>query len=385
MMVEEYEKYFLGTQILSSNLGWNGDPTACIAGDISAESRKKTLDRINYYRRLAGLPSEVNFDNDLTDMCQQAALMMHSNNELSHEPPPTWSCFSTGGMTAAGKSNLALGAHSSDAIALYMTDPGSNNGAVGHRRWILYSRAKDFGMGSTNRAHALYVIHNRIGPPENMSYIAYPSEGYFPAPLLPDRWSISVPGGNFDLASVTVLDAVGNHLKMEIEPVKDGYGDNTLVWEVEPGQIDRYLDYDQEYHVNVKDVIVKGDTLTFEYLVTVSPVQHPPACPENLAWSEDQCACISDQTTAVVNQANGLEPIIIFPNPADDILQISFPKDWDATPTLVTILDYTGRLITQTKVERKTSFITSGYSTGLYVAVVQHHSIVRYEKFLIKH
>ncbi|MBK8506398.1 MAG: CAP domain-containing protein [Saprospiraceae bacterium] len=214
LMVDEYEEYFLGTQIPGNNLGWNGDPSACKAGEISIESRLKTLDRINYYRRLAGLPSSINFDNSLTAMCQQAALMMHSNNELSHEPPTTWSCFSTDGMTAAGTSNLALVAHSSDAIALYMIDPGSNNGAVGHRRWILYSRAKDFGMGSTNRANALYVIHNRIPPPENMSFIAYPSKGFFPAPLLPDRWSISVPGGNFDLTTVSLMDAGGNHHDM---------------------------------------------------------------------------------------------------------------------------------------------------------------------------
>jgi hypothetical protein len=101
MMVDDYEKYFLGTQILSNNLGWNGDHTTCTAGDISNDSRKKTLDRINYYRRLAGLPTPINFFSGLTPMCQEASLMMHSNNDLSHEPPITWSCFSPDGMTAA--------------------------------------------------------------------------------------------------------------------------------------------------------------------------------------------------------------------------------------------------------------------------------------------
>ena len=384
-MVEEYENHFLGTQILLNDLQWDGDPTACIAGNISNVSRQKTLDRINYYRRLAGLSTTVNFDSNLTTMCQQAALMMHSNNDLSHEPPTNWSCFSTDGMTAAGKSNLALGAHSSDAIALYMIDPGSNNGAVGHRRWILYSRAKDFGMGSTNRANALYVIHNRIAPPQNISYIAYPPEGFFPAPLLPDRWSVSVPGGNFDIASITLLDEESDALMTKVEPVKDGYGDNTLVWEVEQGQINRYLDYDQDYHVTVKDVIVKGDTLTFDYTVTVSPVKHPPTCQENLTWSESHCACLNEQTTSVANQSDHGNRMIISPNPADDQLHISLPKEWDGMLISMTIMDYTGKWITQKEVIRNASFDTSNYPVGLYLLVVQNQSTVRYERFVIKH
>ncbi|MBK8506399.1 MAG: T9SS type A sorting domain-containing protein [Saprospiraceae bacterium] len=159
-----------------------------------------------------------------------------------------------------------------------------------------------------------------------------------------------------------------------------------MVWEVEPGFINRYLNYDQKYHVTVRDVVVKEDTLTFDYTVIVSTIQHPPACQEDLVWSETQCDCINEQTTAVLDRSNGSGTIILSPNPATDLLQLTLPKAWDGMPTSVLILDYTGRLVTQKIVDRSpASFITCDYPAGLYIAAIQHQSSVQYEKFVIKH
>lgn len=385
-MVEDYEKYFLGTQIINTTLSWNGDANNCVPGQITAQARQMTLDRINYYRRLAKLPTEVGFDDALTDMCQQAALMMHSNNELSHDPDSTWYCFSADGRLAASRSNLALGAHSSDAIALYMIDPGANNGPVGHRRWILYSRAKDFGMGSTNRAHALYVINNKIPAPESLDYVAYPGPGYFPAPLLPTRWSISVPKANFENAEVILKDEDGNDLDFEVLPVKNGYGDNTLVWEVASDAINRFSEFDQTFFTTVNNINIGGQDTSFSYTVTVAPASYPPLCKEGTTWMESQCSCQSQQTTS--SKLTEFQPIAITPNPADQSLTIQLPSNAvdaaDGTMTL-TLYDLAGKPVLRQVVEVTALIDIQALPSGFYTAVVKRGKSNYYGKLVVKH
>jgi len=383
VMVDDYETYWLGTQILSSNLGWDGDPTDCLAGNISVDARQKTLDRINYYRRLAKLPTEVGFEDSLTYMCQQAALMMHSNNQLSHEPPETWSCFSSDGKFAASKSNLALGAHSVNAIALYMVDPGANNGAVGHRRWILYSRAQDFGMGSTNRAQALYVINNKIPAPEGLEYIAYPSPGYFPAPLLPERWSLSVPGGKFDNVLVTLTDESGISLDLSILPTKNGYGDNTLVWEVSSNEINRFSEYDQTITAKVDNIHIQNRDTSITYMVTIAPVTYPPTCQEG-TWSESDCACQAEQTTGRKNFSN-IEDIHLMPNPADRYLNIELPKEWLGKITHLAITDLMGRTVLKQDLIDQDEINLEEIPTGFYSAQLMQGTMRLQAKLFVRH
>lgn len=384
LMVDDYQRYFTGTQISSIDLDWSGKPESCQAGIVSVDARQKTLARINYYRRLVKLPTEVEFDSSLTAMCQQAALMMHSNNQLSHEPEDSWTCFSSDGKKAAGKSNLALGAHSSDAIALYMVDPGANNGAVGHRRWILYSRAKDFGMGTTNRAHALYVIHNRIPPPEGLSYIAYPSEGYFPAPLLPERWSLSVPGGNFENAIVRMTDSEGRDMDFEIQPVKNGFGDNTLVWELPPNLISRFSQYDQTFDVMVSNILINQQPTDIGYSVTIAPVTHPPSCRDGFFWSEADCDCKNDLTTSSP-EFPGIEDVFIYPNPADDLIVIRLSGQFANQKGYITLSDISGRQILNTKLNQDNRLEISHLPAGLYYVQLQFNGYTQHNKLVIKH
>ena len=128
------------------------------------------------------MPENIILNNELNEKCQEAALMMHANSSLNHYPPIEWSCYSEDGYDAASHSNLAMGTHSSSSITAYIRDNGSGNYAVGHRRWILYSRASEFGTGSTSNYNALYVIASTVNAPENLSFISYPSPSFFPSP-----------------------------------------------------------------------------------------------------------------------------------------------------------------------------------------------------------
>jgi hypothetical protein len=382
-VVEDYLRYFEGTQVRTSDLAWSGDASTCKAGDISIAARQMTLERINYFRRLAKLPTAIGFDTSLTSMCQRAALIMHRNNRLSHEPEENWFCYSNEGKTAAGKSNLALGAHSSEAIALYMEDPGINNHAVGHRRWILYSLAKDFGMGSTDRAHVLFVINNKITTPKDVPYIAYPSSGYFPAPLLPDRWSLSVPGAQFDQADVRMTDEQGMNIITELQPLKNGFGDNTLVWELSGQVIDKYLDYDQTYFVRVTGIRKGQETLKLEYSVTVAPVIHPPTCLDGLQWNDAECQCLPEQVTAVVDRQ--VNTFWFSPNPADEFTELNLSGMGKDEPGTINIFDLSGRLALKKDLQGERSLVTKNLPSGLYYTRIHKPSGTIAGKLLIRH
>jgi len=383
-IIDDFIQNHKGTDIFSTeDLGWSGDADECVAGTISASALAKTLQRINYYRRLAKLTTEVTFDTSLTAMCQEAALMMHSNNALMHDPPNSWKCYSDDGKKAAGRSNLALGAHTSNAIALYMIDPGTSNYAVGHRRWILYSRAKEFGMGSTSRAHSLYVVNNKIPAPENHEYTAYPSQGFFPAPLVPDRWSLSIPGADFQEVKITMQNQEGESIPVAIQEVKNGFGDNTIVWEPESDMIEKYSEYDRTYHIQVQNITVSGETRDVEYEVTIADAVHPPACSNGEAWSESLCGCPKSQTTPVTNFLEEPE-VLLFPNPASETIQLTLPSEW--TSVEIQISNSMGCVITEKKATSST-FSTSvrGLPTGVYFVRIQHQNQVHTRKLSIQH
>ena len=136
-VVELYQTMFLPAEAVTT--GWTGSVGSCAPGATSAAFKQAVLDRINYYRLIAGLPGNVGLQGGAAaGDTQNAALMFSANDALSHSPPSGWSCYTASGATGAGNSNIALGASGVDAIDLYMDDGGAGNTAAGHRRWILY-------------------------------------------------------------------------------------------------------------------------------------------------------------------------------------------------------------------------------------------------------
>lgn len=261
-VIDDFNNVYLASGVSSADLGWTGSVATCTPGTTSALSKTNTINRINYYRKLVGLPSNMVLDQNAYETnCQAAALIMDANDNLSHSPPSNWACWTQAGSNGAGSSNLALGAHASGAISLYMIDPGNGNEPAGHRRWILNSRASKFGTGSTSStaANALFVFGPSVVPSSLPSFIAYPSEGFFPRSLMPTRWSFGIPGGNFSNATVVVNDEAGVLVNITQHPYQVGYGDNTLTWEM-PGSSASFA--------NKEDVV---------YSVTVSGIGNAPA------------------------------------------------------------------------------------------------------------
>lgn len=266
-VIGNYISDYLGTTVTTEELAWTGDVDQCDEGAISALGLERTKNRINYFRNLVGIPNGIIFTETKNQKCQKAVLMMNAARALDHFPTTDWLCSSPEGIEAAGKSNLSYGAHSSASVPQYIRDAGSGNGAVGHRRWILFPRAFEFGFGSTNWGTAMWVIGGNQNPEVYPEYVAYPSPGYFPKNLIYPRWSFSKRSANFDEATITMWDEIGNTISFTREEITNGFGDNTLVWVPEINLNDNSLGSDSYFRVRIENVKVSGEYETFEYEV----------------------------------------------------------------------------------------------------------------------
>jgi hypothetical protein len=216
---------------------WSGSEAACAPGDISAQGRANALKLVNLYRFVAALPP-VTTDPALDQQNQSCALMMHANNQLSHSPPSSWTCYSATGAEGAGKSNISP-TPGVEAVDLYMADPG-NETTMGHRRWILSGSLGPIGLGSTDSYSCMWVIggSGSADPP----FTAWPPPGPFPfqavnasyAPIDQTGWTIQSSSINLGGASVTITDA-GNNRPVAVTSLGNNYGSTYAIRMVPQG------------------------------------------------------------------------------------------------------------------------------------------------------
>lgn len=265
--VKDYQDNFLGSAV--SNPGWTGDVNSCKAGSVPTDTHNKVAKRINYFRRMVGLNDNITLDPSKFEMLQKSSLIFLANRNLSHTPPNTWKCWTEDGKTGAGISNISYGNHSVNAVFSQMRDDGANNIHVGHRRWILYSKATQFSHGSTSNSMSLGVLGFEKGNTKVPEYIAYPPKGYVPQKLIFNRWSFSIPKAIFKNAKVSMSGPNGNIPLTVVSRNKTRYADNTIVWE--PQNITKNSEKDVEYTITISDVENTPKT-TYTYKVTIIKV-----------------------------------------------------------------------------------------------------------------
>ncbi len=202
---------------------------------------------------------------------------MSVNRALSHTPPNSWLCYTADGYSGASSSNLYLGIFGPAAISGYVYDPGSGNDFVGHRRWILYPQTRFMGTGDVPpqsgypAANALWVFDsaNMWGPRPTTreAFVAWPPPGYVPYQVVYPRWSLAYAGANFDNATVT-MTRDGQPIGVTVSPVVNGFGENTLVWELSEA-IPQPPGSDIVFVVSIQNVVINGVAQSFTYQVIV--------------------------------------------------------------------------------------------------------------------
>ena len=282
---EEVRTFFNTVHAASAGaaMGWTGNHTNCDSGTTAAAFRDAVVRRINFFRAMAGVPAGIVSNDIFNAKDQDAALMMSANNQLSHSPPSSWTCYTADGANAATNSNLAWGSAGPDAITGYMFDHGANNAPVGHRRWLLYPQTQTMGTGDVEAAgtnasaNATWVFDGNYGGPRpstRTNFVSWPPPGFVPYPIVYPRWSFSYPGADFTSATVTQTGS-GTNIPVRLEPVATGRGEDTLVWVSDNLNANDYAFVwprpaaDKTYSVTIQNARIGGTPTTFSYSVIV--------------------------------------------------------------------------------------------------------------------
>lgn len=268
-------------------IGWTGNIDACNAGTVSQAFQDATLLRVNWFRAMAGMPSNITFTQEANAKAQAAALMMAANRSLDHNPPNTWKCYTALGAEGAA-SNLSMGSFGPKSIDRFMLDSGASNHQVGHRRWILLPSQQTMGAGHIpgaapndwqTMAAALWVHDPKTPtrPATREAFVAWPPKGFVPYQTVYPRWSFGLPNADFNTAVVT-MQRNGTNIPVKIESRGGGFGDPAIVWI--PNNLNHSATWprpaaDEVFTVNVNNVIVGGTPQNFTYQVTVFDPQVP--------------------------------------------------------------------------------------------------------------
>ena len=301
-------RHFLSNYLTSENFEdhheWTGDMNIGDPGQVSERLHDDVIRRVNYFRSMAGLSADISLSDELNAKSQQAAFMMAYNNTLDHYPSTDWDHYSESGAEAARHSNLSLGFNTPyfgpSAVDGQMEDRGLDNYSVGHRRWILYSRApKEMGHGSIpltfiiskpepepepepeptpknkNSAMVLWVIGKESNQQQNNpEFIAWPPKGFVPRQIVYKRWSFAIPNKRkiFTDFSRSKISVRHQDIELPTEIIYRGNSnqgnDPTLVFEIKDFTNSGNSFEDQNYSVTVSE-IVGAPKSTYQYEVTI--------------------------------------------------------------------------------------------------------------------
>jgi hypothetical protein len=239
---------FAGT--ITNGYNWNGNTARCNPGDVDNNVQIKVQNRINYFRRNAGVP-DIYLDAQYNEWCQKAAFMMETNRKLDHEPKRNWMCYSEEGATAARYSLLIQNANTTYAVTSFVAD--NNNVSLGNRRWMLFQNGKVFGHGSTDNYCSIWALDDSGSTDTSMyknQFVAWPPEGYTPKIVVFKNWSFSIYR---DLKGATVtMTEKGKPVALKQHPLVEGYGMPSLVWTPEIS-LDKNEDREFEVSIKLKD------------------------------------------------------------------------------------------------------------------------------------
>lgn len=142
--------------------------------------QQKTINELNAYRFLSGVPDDVAADAKMVEQATDAAQACEKHGDLSHD---------IGHSTDL--CNLAAGGTMLSSVKQYIHDMGENNREKrGHRRWCLNPPMGKTGFGSAGRYSAM-VAMDSSGSGKTKGSWAYPGKGFFPKEYLHgNAWSL---------------------------------------------------------------------------------------------------------------------------------------------------------------------------------------------------
>ena len=168
----------------------------CQRGHLAQVHKDSALQTLNDIRALHGL-NTVRYDAQYDDEMMQTALLNLANDQLSHFPDPSMSCYSDVAFAGASSSNLELN-FAADAAKIDGRDPIINalterfSQNLGHRRWLLSPFLSRISLGAMmhtaphSQQNYVTAYATKVVFPEDLSkptssplgLIAYPYQNY---------------------------------------------------------------------------------------------------------------------------------------------------------------------------------------------------------------
>lgn len=333
-VVSFYHAVYMASEGYQNRIGWTGVYNSLAAGaegTVSAEFAGDVERRLNYFRAMSGVRADVRVNSGATvniepgdpwvpaagttksAAAQRSALMIirtfPGNGGLSHDPAPSADGWTAAAWNANHNGNLALGFFGPGALDAYFKEDVAGISAwnfdVGHRRWLLCQWCTDYATGDT--PGSFIASTNRVRPPSNAFYVipkpdeldfsippvfaAYPSAGYFPAPLNTPFWSLSYPGADFSAATVSVTDATTlAAVPVSVVSRQTGYGDNAIVWQVPAATAAKSVTADLVWNVRVSNIGGAGVPSQHVYQVTLMDPERLPETPRIVGGSAPSLA-----------------------------------------------------------------------------------------------
>ena len=255
--------------------GYTGDVASCIAGTTSQAFRSNVLERINWYRTMAGL-SPVTEDTTDSAAAQMAALLFIANDSFDFSRSSK--CYSQTGDEASQNGLKWLGRAGIRAIDGSMESAGTFN----NRRNLLSPWLAEVGIGHARKPDSRYrvahMLHSDYNNPwsdprpavrEERGFVAWPPSGHVIDDAVWDEWSFSLPDADFSAATVSVVDHHGP-LQVTILSTDSWYREQSLRWSISPpansATRPKLSGHDHCYTVTISGVRINGSIQTpYEY------------------------------------------------------------------------------------------------------------------------
>lgn len=178
-------------------------PTKAPPADYPSKEHLAAVQRLNAYRNICNIPSDVLLDGEQTYYAQAASVLLKKFGKLDHTPPNPGMPEDeyNDGYKGTSSSNLHQGQSSmAQSVDGYMDDSDESNiDRVGHRRWCINPYMQTTGFGRTDGFSAMWSFDKRRPGKVEWQYVAYPTRGYMPVDYFSSHhaWSVSLNGDLF--------------------------------------------------------------------------------------------------------------------------------------------------------------------------------------------
>lgn len=185
------------------------DISAGYEGQISRESKKETLNALNFIRYIAGL-EEVKESDEYHSLVQTGASLLDSSNMLSHKPSKPNRMkeeMYEKGLKATSRSNIARNYESlSHAIIDGWIDDtlAHKVSELAHRRWILDPDMEYTGFGFSGAFSSMFIFDGYRSNHYSADYIPWPAVNT-PSQYFSGNWSISLNPNIYGFSSEIIV------------------------------------------------------------------------------------------------------------------------------------------------------------------------------------